>query len=331
MAQHPILQQEITNGHAARMRYSRFKKQMEGTTSVRRPRNPNSSPRKRVEKKSKKSRSENATREGGLNDQDISPVKSESVGMGTSPGNNDTTLSVTSQPAGHASLHLSVKPEYHNRLTPALTPIHSPQLSHPLTPSFNTTPTTSTPVSTPQSVSAVSSFHSQVPAEPPLFHPDMHLQSMDDLFAAFSMPNASHDQSQSHSQPVPTLYNHNYHTHDHNQLLGQSSGNMLAQYSLQHHETFGMNDLVLPVNFWLQQGNDGILGSSRTSTPAIHGGDVCDQAKVPNSTVAGGTGVTANATVVGGQDIGICTPIEDGNKSQGNVKREEKWDSSYQA
>jgi len=46
----PILCQEITNGHAARMRYSRFKKQMDGTATVRRPRGPNS-PRKKVEKK----------------------------------------------------------------------------------------------------------------------------------------------------------------------------------------------------------------------------------------------------------------------------------------
>ena len=41
VAHDPILSQEITNGHAARMRYSRFKKQMEGTAPIRRPRNNN--------------------------------------------------------------------------------------------------------------------------------------------------------------------------------------------------------------------------------------------------------------------------------------------------
>jgi len=51
VARDPILSQEITNGHAARMRYSRFKKQMDGTSAVRKPRNPSSSPRKpKVEK-----------------------------------------------------------------------------------------------------------------------------------------------------------------------------------------------------------------------------------------------------------------------------------------
>ena len=43
VAHDPILSQEITNCHAARMRYSRFKKQMEGTAPVRRPRNNNGS------------------------------------------------------------------------------------------------------------------------------------------------------------------------------------------------------------------------------------------------------------------------------------------------
>ncbi|RDL38205.1 uncharacterized protein BP5553_02545 [Venustampulla echinocandica] len=51
VAQHPILNQEVTNGHAARMRYSRFKKQMDGTTGVvRRPRNTNSPRKSKVEK-----------------------------------------------------------------------------------------------------------------------------------------------------------------------------------------------------------------------------------------------------------------------------------------
>ena len=42
VASHPLLEGEITNGHAARMRYSRFKRQIEGTAPVsRKPRNPN--------------------------------------------------------------------------------------------------------------------------------------------------------------------------------------------------------------------------------------------------------------------------------------------------
>lgn len=56
VATDPSLTTTITNGHAARMRYSRFKKQMDGTAPVRRPRNNTSSAssspqkRKRIEK-----------------------------------------------------------------------------------------------------------------------------------------------------------------------------------------------------------------------------------------------------------------------------------------
>lgn len=52
VAHDPILAQEITNGHAARMRYSRFKKQMDSTTSMpTRPRKIATPRRSRVEKK----------------------------------------------------------------------------------------------------------------------------------------------------------------------------------------------------------------------------------------------------------------------------------------
>ncbi|KAF8856286.1 hypothetical protein BDZ45DRAFT_691913 [Acephala macrosclerotiorum] len=54
VAADPILSEPITNGHAARMRYSRFKKQMDGNAPTRRPRNGTSSSstpkRSRVEK-----------------------------------------------------------------------------------------------------------------------------------------------------------------------------------------------------------------------------------------------------------------------------------------
>ncbi|KAG9240338.1 hypothetical protein BJ878DRAFT_389608, partial [Calycina marina] len=52
IARDPVLSLEITNGHAARMRYSRFKKQMEGTAGVtKKQRNPASPRKSRVEKK----------------------------------------------------------------------------------------------------------------------------------------------------------------------------------------------------------------------------------------------------------------------------------------
>jgi hypothetical protein len=70
----------ITNGHAARMRYSRFKQQMEGNVPVRRaPRNPNNS----VKRESKKKRERVKTE-----------VKTEdNTGNNTSAGNSPLTRS----------------------------------------------------------------------------------------------------------------------------------------------------------------------------------------------------------------------------------------------
>jgi len=51
VASNPIICGEITNGHAARMRYSRFKKQMDGNASVKRHRNTPSPKKVKVEKK----------------------------------------------------------------------------------------------------------------------------------------------------------------------------------------------------------------------------------------------------------------------------------------
>lgn len=50
VADDPMLKNQITNGHAARMRYARFKKQMEGTVGERKPRAP-ATPRKRKDGK----------------------------------------------------------------------------------------------------------------------------------------------------------------------------------------------------------------------------------------------------------------------------------------
>ncbi|KAH8820584.1 hypothetical protein F5884DRAFT_55171 [Xylogone sp. PMI_703] len=327
VARDPILQEEITNGHAARMRYSRFKKQMEGTTTVRRPRNSSTSPRKqRVEKRSKKPRSENAKIEDADGNDHENPASRSQPGNSTmiaGPSSNQNRMSELSQGAFNGNIYAAIKPEYHNRLTPALTPIHSPQLSQPLTPSFTTT--SSTAPSTPQPMSTTSSFHSQAPAASPLFPTDMQLQSMDDMFAAFSMPNMTHDQSQGHSnsQPLPSIYSH----HDQTQDLGLHSGAMLSHYSLQQNQNaFGLNDLVLPDNFWLQHGHDDILGSNTSSTPsAFANGSGTEQSS--SSTAADFGNSAANVdSMGGGQSIGICAPVAEGNDGDGNnVKKEERW------
>jgi hypothetical protein len=73
VARDPVLaQDQITNGHAARMRYSRFKKQIDGTAGqpTRKQRNPNPSPRKpKVEKKIKKTKKDESRREGRIEEE----------------------------------------------------------------------------------------------------------------------------------------------------------------------------------------------------------------------------------------------------------------------
>jgi hypothetical protein len=76
VAHHPILSQEITNGHAARMRYSRFKKQMDGTATVRRPRGPNS-PRKKVEKNKSPRKGKSKANKGEEDDDEAEKIKLE--------------------------------------------------------------------------------------------------------------------------------------------------------------------------------------------------------------------------------------------------------------
>ncbi|KAE9371969.1 hypothetical protein N431DRAFT_482855 [Stipitochalara longipes BDJ] len=76
VAHHPILCQEITNGHAARMRYSRFKKQMEGTATIRRPRGPNSPRKTKVEKSAKSPRKGKGK---AKEEEEEEPVKMEPV------------------------------------------------------------------------------------------------------------------------------------------------------------------------------------------------------------------------------------------------------------
>ncbi|KAK6583619.1 hypothetical protein PZA11_003349 [Diplocarpon coronariae] len=63
VARDPILCQEITNGHAARMRYSRFKKQMDTANGIPSPSTPRKPRKNRVEKSQPQTRSPKKERE----------------------------------------------------------------------------------------------------------------------------------------------------------------------------------------------------------------------------------------------------------------------------
>ncbi|KAJ2977914.1 hypothetical protein NUW58_g7664 [Xylaria curta] len=105
VAHDPILAQEITNGHAARMRYSRFRSAMLGLEPTRR--NRTGPPKSRVTKSKKESKVR----------KDDS-VKSETP----APGSPPTASPEPPQPTSQKIKQENAPYNYNNRLTPALTP-----------------------------------------------------------------------------------------------------------------------------------------------------------------------------------------------------------------
>ncbi|KAI1118084.1 hypothetical protein F5Y14DRAFT_296919 [Nemania sp. NC0429] len=105
VAHDPILAQEITNGHAARMRYSRFRTAMLGLEPTRR--NRTGPPKSRVTKSKKNS-----------NTQKDDSAKSES----SPPQSPPTTAADPPQPAPQKIKQENPQYAYNSRLTPALTP-----------------------------------------------------------------------------------------------------------------------------------------------------------------------------------------------------------------
>ncbi|KAI3327714.1 hypothetical protein HD806DRAFT_332513 [Xylariaceae sp. AK1471] len=104
VAHDPILAQEITNGHAARMRYSRFRSAMLGLEPTRR--NRAGPPKSRVTKSKKDSKSR----------------KDDSVKSESAAGSPPATSPEPPQPAPQKIKQENTQYAYNNRLTPALTP-----------------------------------------------------------------------------------------------------------------------------------------------------------------------------------------------------------------
>ncbi|KAK2624214.1 hypothetical protein QTJ16_006164 [Diplocarpon rosae] len=104
VARDPLLCQEITNGHAARMRYSRFKKQMDAASGTSSPSTPRKPRKNRVEKSQpqtrspKKERERERKREMGMGPaKEEKGVKRERNGSereGTADSELDTTYTV---------------------------------------------------------------------------------------------------------------------------------------------------------------------------------------------------------------------------------------------
>lgn len=82
VANDPVLKKEITNGHAARMRYSRFKKQMEGGTSgvSRKPRNPTSPRKSKTKKNGKPEQNAKPPTPGYLEEENVKADRAENEG-----------------------------------------------------------------------------------------------------------------------------------------------------------------------------------------------------------------------------------------------------------
>ncbi|KAJ8071533.1 hypothetical protein OCU04_001848 [Sclerotinia nivalis] len=159
VAHDPVLSQEITNGHAARMRYSRFKKQMDGTTSM--PTGPRkiATPRRsRVEKKkSAKREPKFKNRKDSLEDVRLPFLKkSESQDNHTCPStsmramemdrNNPlSTLKITNfEPTTPATSHFKMETESDLFLPFPTTPSEASRLPTPFLMDSPTSPKSST-------------------------------------------------------------------------------------------------------------------------------------------------------------------------------------------
>jgi hypothetical protein len=106
VASDPVLQQEITNGHAARMRYSRFKKQIEGTAAPRKPRNPNSPRKTKVEKNKSPKKEKVKKRSDSDGREDAEKIKEE-VGVAGSSHHTPVASTPEAGPSQPDSFHHS--------------------------------------------------------------------------------------------------------------------------------------------------------------------------------------------------------------------------------
>ena len=149
---------EITNGHAARMRYSRFKKQMDGTPSPRKPRNTNS-PRKKIENKVPK-REKVKTR----NDSDDAQAIKEEVGVAGS--SHYTPIPATPEPG-------RMEESFHGSLGSSPFVKREPDSS-------NASLYASTPLE--ESTTPASSFHGGA----------NDMSEHDDMYTSFGMPNSEY-------------------------------------------------------------------------------------------------------------------------------------------
>lgn len=202
VARDPILSQEITNGHAARMRYSRFKKQMDGTTSMpTRPRKTATPRRSRVEKKKPTKREPKfKTDEDNLSNVNL-PIhmKTEpqdaytrtATSMSTvdmDHNNTQSTLDMAKfEPTDPATPHFQVKTEPDFSIPDPTTPSETSRLPTPFlmdSPTSPDSPTFPTPgvVSLNSSMSSSASLNNCLMGTsffgPPIFEPAGYKESM---------------------------------------------------------------------------------------------------------------------------------------------------------
>lgn len=219
VAHDPILAQEITNGHAARMRYSRFRSAMLGLEPTRRNR---TGPPKSKVSKSKK---------------DAKPKKDESV-----KSESAAESPVPREPAGSSS-H-KVKQEgpskygLETRLTPGTTPGPTPDPS-PATAPYSMHTRLMTPCSdndfNPAAL-VTSPGHEMLTSQTPYDFPPANCHTHDDpawhgggysTFATIYNPFDG-------MSPASCDHQHLYHQHDHLSFINQSPEDGASQANVKH-------------------------------------------------------------------------------------------------
>ncbi|KAH8593739.1 hypothetical protein B0O99DRAFT_209778 [Bisporella sp. PMI_857] len=168
VAHDPILSQEISNGHAARMRYSRFKKQMEGTTSPKKPRNP-VSPRKSKVEKNKSPGKKGKERKPSDDEEKIKAENEEAGEVGSSQETVDNGPEPSVRGLG-LGLSMSSAHSPMVKREPGMRSTESMSAQYPITPSE-------------------SHGHSETPS--PGFGATGDMSDMDEMVASFGMPQQS--------------------------------------------------------------------------------------------------------------------------------------------
>jgi hypothetical protein len=291
----------ITNGHAARMRYSRFKQQMEGNPPVRRARNPTAKRAPKQKRPKEESKDLKVKTEGvsSLNDSMAMERPSLSPSLSLSGGNQDSHASMTPEAV---SIPIMVKSEpgedsisSSSGLPSSMTrPEFTHSHSHSRMPSGMSSPSLS------EQQQQQQQQQQQLPSQP-----EQQVQTMADFH--FNLPQQQQQQQQQihHHQSQRMFQTMGTHVHDLMDQQNLSHADMSVLIDTHDHDHDHEHDLeTLPFMMEMYHHPMGV----NVSDMEVGVG------------VGVGVGCHGHVNIMGQGPMGPMGPM---------VKVEERWDASY--